>query len=562
MMRRTSSQRLGIVLLSVSAMAATTMAEPVDLDPTLATVRALIDRFFEDAGSLQRADRIPMANSRDEQALIREWQTRLQRLDFDQLDVDGQVDYLLFQKELKHRLEEIKFAVQRNEELHDLIPFLEPMQQLFRDRQVMKPLDARKAAEQLNELATSITRAQGRLDLGKIAKPLQRRAERRLGALERTLKSWNTYYSGYDPSYNWWAAKPYADALKTLENYRAAFRGGRDEIVGDPIGDEALRRELDYEMISYSPEELIKIAEREFAWCEREMLRASRDLGFEDRWHEALEHVKGLHVAPGEQPELIRIQAHEAIRFLDAHGLVTIPANCRSTWRIEMMSPERQRVNPYFTGGEVISVSFPTDAMTHAEKLMSLRSNNEHFCRATVHHELIPGHHLQLYMADRYRAHRKPFRTPFLVEGWALYWEMLLWDMEFQRSAEDRIGMLFWRMHRCARIVLSLGFHVGKYEPEEMIEFLVARVGHERSAAEAEVRRWVAGGYGPLYQAAYMLGGLQIMSMRRELVDTGKLTDREFHDAILRENSIPIALIRAKLTQQTLTRDFTSDWKF
>ena len=90
--------------------------------------------------------------------------------------------------------------------------------------------------------------------------------------------------------------------------------------------------------------------------------------------------------------------------------------------------------------------------MAHEDKLASMRGNNVHFARATVHHELIPGHHLQLFMADRY-THRQLFRTPFLVEGWALYWEMLLWDLDFQRSAEDRLGMLFWKSHRCARIL-------------------------------------------------------------------------------------------------------------
>ena len=179
-------------------------------------------------------------------------------------------------------------------------------------------------------------------------------------------------------------------------------------------------------------------------------------------------------------------------------GYITIPKICRETWRMEMMSPERQKVSPYFTGGEVIRVSFPTHGMEHASKLMSMRGNNIHFARATVHHELIPGHHLQLYMADRHRTHRKIFRTPFLVEGWALYWEMRLWDLGFQKSPSNRVGMLFWRMHRGARIIVSLGFHLGTMSPEEMVTFLVDRVGHEPDAAEAEVRRYIADSYGPV----------------------------------------------------------------
>jgi len=98
--------------------------------------------------------------------------------------------------------------------------------------------------------------------------------------------------------------------------------------------------------------------------------------------------------------------------------------------------------------------------------------------------------------------------------------------------------------------------------PQECIDLLVKRVGHEPENATAEVRRSFAGGYGPLYQAAYLLGGLQIYSLHKELVDSGKMTNRTFHDAILKENRIPIEMVRAILTKQKLTRDYTSNWKF
>jgi uncharacterized protein (DUF885 family) len=229
---------------------------------------------------------------------------------------------------------------------------------------------------------------------------------------------------------------------------------------------------------------------------------------------------------------------------------------------MEMMSPEQQKLSPYFLGGETIQVAFPTDSMSHPEKLMTLRGSNRHFARATVHHELVRGHHLQGFMTSRHRPYRRVFRTPFWGEGWALYWELMLWDLGFPRSNEDRIGMLFWRKHRCARIIFSLSYHLGKMTAPEAVDFLVERVGHERKNATAEVRRSVAGGYGQIYQAAYMLGGLQLRALRKEIVDRKKMTDREFHDAILKGNSIPIEMVRAELTGQDLTRDFKTSWRF
>jgi uncharacterized protein (DUF885 family) len=165
-------------------------------------------------------------------------------------------------------------------------------------------------------------------------------------------------------------------------------------------------------------------------------------------------------------------------------------------------------------------------------------------------------------MTQRHKPHRRLFSTPFSIEGWALYWEMLLWDLDFARGPEDRIGMLFWRKHRCARILFSLRFQLGELTPDECIDLLMERVGHERANATAEVRRSVQGGYGPLYQAAYMLGGLQLRALHRELVESGEMTDREFHDAVLRQGPIPAELVRAALKGEAPARDARSSWRF
>ncbi len=337
-------------------------------------------------------------------------------------------------------------------------------------------------------------------------------------------------------------------------------RGG--PIVGNPIGREALLSELKFEMISYSPEELIELAQTELRWCEDEMKKASREMGHGDDWRAALERVKTMYVEPGKQPAVIRDLALEAVEYLDAHDLVTVPELCRDSWRMAMMSPEQQLVNPFFTGGEVISVSFPTATMPHEAKLMSMRGNNIHFSRATVFHEVIPGHHLQQYMTSRFKTYRRLFNTPFWTEGWALYWELLLWDKGFAKSPENRVGMLFWHMHRCARIIFSLSFHLEKMTPQQCIDLLVERIGHERDNATAEVRRSFTTSYGPLYQAAYLLGGLQLRALHRDLVESGKLTDREFHDRILKANAIPIDMVRALLAERKLTPEYSPDWKF
>lgn len=460
-------------------------------------------------------------------------------------------------------------------------------------------------------------------DALRVKRTLANRGVQALTTLRGTLRNWYSFYNGYDPMFTWWNEEPYRALDQSLTAYAAFLtervvgirtegaaqtqtaggargpggggpvggatgqgqgrgQGGGDfqrgqsaaragdssDIVGDPIGRDALLVELRSEMIPYTPEELIAIGEKEMAWCENEMKKASRELGYGDDWQKALEHVKNLYVEPGKQPEMIRELALEAIKFVEDKDLVTVPQLAKDTWRMEMLSPERQLVSPFFLGGEVIQVSFPTNTMAHEQKMMSMRGNNRHFSRATVFHELIPGHHLQGFMSARYKPYRGLFSTPFWGEGNALYWELLLWDLNFasypdgKKAAENKIGMLFWRMHRCARIIFSMSFHLEKMTPQQCIDLLVNKVGHERDNATAEVRRSLDGSYGPLYQIAYLIGGLQQYAMHKELVDSGKMTNRQYNDALLKENRIPIEMIRASIIKQPLTRDFVTSWKF
>ncbi len=571
--RRVKASGLFLALLITGLTALAGSGEP--LDPTVAPMRGLIDRYAEDLGNLERFYDVRFSETTFERLhrFNAEYQQRLGDVDFSSLDQAGKVDYLLFRTHLEYERKNTASERTRTAEALAMVPWVRPVVEMIEARQRVEPMDPAAAAENLHAIHQEIKESLDewrQSDTTAISPTLANRTAGILDQLNRHLREWVGFYDGYHPAFSWWVSRT-AEAVRSsiddcaqwLRKNVAGYRDGEDPpLLGDPIGREALLDALQKEWIPYTPEELVEIARSEMAWCLNERRKAARELGFGDDWKAAQDHVKTLHVAPGEQPQLIRELALEAEKFLDDRELLTIPEVARETWRMRMMSPERQKVNPYFTGGEVISVSFPTAEMSHDHKLMSMRGNNIHFSRATVHHELIPGHHLQLYMAERYNAHRKLFRTPFLIEGWALYWEMLLWDLDFAHGPEDRIGMLFWRSHRCARIIFSLSFHLGTMSPQECIDYLVENVGHEVRNATAEVRRSIQGGYSPLYQAAYMLGGLQLRQLSRELVDGQGWSPRKFHDAVLRENSIPVELIRASLSDGAIGPESSSNWRF
>jgi uncharacterized protein (DUF885 family) len=343
--------------------------------------------------------------------------------------------------------------------------------------------------------------------------------------------------------------------LAMLERGQQVVGGGEG-----PVGEEGLRAHLRREMIPYSPEELLAIAEHEFRWMDEARLDATRRMGLGDDWRAAIERVKDAAVPAGGKQAVVRDLAYQSEAFIDERGSITMPPLMREIWRMQMKNAQQQVGGAFFGGGLTIHISYAVEDQSHDQKLMSMRGNNPHFNRATVHHELIPGHGLQQFMNARFNSHRSLFNTPFWGEGWALYYEFVLWDQGFPRGPEDELGMLFWRMHRAARIVFIISYHLGRMTPEEGVEYLVDRLGFERANAEAEV------GWGiravPLYQAAYMLGGLQFYALRKELVDSGSMSEREFHDTIMQGGQMPVEAVRLRLTGEGLTRDYATRWRF
>lgn len=534
----------------------------------------------------------------------------LMKRDFEALPRTAQVDWVLLRNYLDQRLADQAWRVADLEADKPYVPFLPTLMELDGYRLSGKAFKAEDAADSLAAMLKDIQAGRKAVEKEKKvfdeaekkrkeaeeAKKSEEESEEnssdaeepaevqnpfppwrvyrlvdRINQSKGVLDTWYRHYSKFQPGFDWWVKAPYEKAKKDLSEYEKWLRekvaGIKDRkngpLFGERVGDERLEALIRFEMIPYSAKELLEIAEKEFAWCENEMKKAAKEMGLETR-EEALAAIKKKHVPAGEQGRYVADVAREATDFVLKKKLVSVPPLARETWRVKMVDENQQKTLPYAAySGQNVLVAFATGPMDQGTKEMSMEGNNQHSSRLVVPHEVIPGHHLQLFMGDRHRQDRKLFRTSFFVEGWALHWEMKLWDEGWARSPEDRIGMLFWRMHRCARVIVTLKFHRDEMDPNEMVTFLTDRIGHGENQAKAEVRRYIASSYSALYQVAYMIGGKQLRALHKELVIDGEMTERAFHDKVLRLGPIPVEMIRAEMKKDVpLSKNWETNWRF
>ncbi len=178
----------------------------------------------------------------------------------------------------------------------------------------------------------------------------------------------------------------------------------------------------------------------------------------------------------------------------------------------------------------------------------NLRHTAEHprfGMRTLSYHETIPGHHLQIAIAQELEG--VPFFrrvVPFTAfqEGWALYAESLAAESGFQPTPFDHLGQLVAEEFRAARLVVDTGIHALRWTREQAIDYMMENTALARTEVVAEVERYIVM---PGQALAYKTGQLEILALRaRARSELGADFDlREFHDVVLGSGALPLTLL-------------------
>lgn len=314
-----------------------------------------------------------------------------------------------------------------------------------------------------------------------------------------------------------------------------------------PNGDELYRFYVENNTTtSESPETIHQLGLKEVARIEAEMLKIAKVQGFNDLKSFQQSLKTNPAVFPKSREEILEIYrgyiAQMQPELPKLFGL--LPKN-----KVEVLPVEQYREKE--AAGAEYHQGTP-DGSRPGQVYVNTGDFSERSkisMEATAYHEAIPGHHMQIDIAQNLpnlpMFRKQPNHTAY-IEGWALYAEQLGKDVGFYKDPLSDYGRLSSELFRACRLVVDTGVHYKKWTRQQMIDFMREHSALDEPDIQAETDRYIAI---PAQALAYKMGQLKILELRKlakqELGD--RFDIKAFHDMILNAGTLPLNILDARI---------------
>ncbi len=296
-----------------------------------------------------------------------------------------------------------------------------------------------------------------------------------------------------------------------------------------------------------APDAIHEIGLGEVARIEREMEEIRREVGFAGSLEQFFDHLRSDPTYFFREKNDLLVAYRDIAKRLDPELprlFRTLPRLPYGVAAVPEYSEKTQPTAYYMPGSPEAGRPGIFYANTY-----DLPSRPRWEMEALTAHEAVPGHHLQIALAQEME-NVPPFRkwasyTAF-IEGWGLYAESLGSELGLYRDPHARFGKLTYEMWRAIRLVVDTGIHAKGWTRGQAIDFFRTHAGKADHDISVEVDRYIVW---PAQALAYKIGQLKITELRKRAEERlGSAFDiRAFHDVVLAAGPIPLSLLERRV---------------
>jgi uncharacterized protein (DUF885 family) len=298
-----------------------------------------------------------------------------------------------------------------------------------------------------------------------------------------------------------------------------------------------------------SPRQIHEIGLSEVARIRGEMEKIVEETGFEGELEAFFEYLRTDPKFFFEDPEELLAAYRDIAKRADPELVRLFGTLPRTPYGVRAVPPhaEKSQTTAYYTPG---SLEAGRPAWVYANTY-ALDTRPKWEMEALTLHEGVPGHHLQIALAQEME--ELPWFRRFggytaYVEGWGLYAESLGEEMGFYQDPYSKFGQLTYEMWRAIRLVVDTGMHALGWSRQQAIDFFIDNAGKSEHDIVVEVDRYIVW---PGQALAYKIGELKIKELRAHAEEElGEDFDiRAFHDQVLGNGALPLSVLETHVRE-------------